>query len=78
MNGFMQLLSQHEAAPLKDFDREFFRVYEGCMPIEVMAKRGEDTIRFGPLKPIGRGIRGPGIVPGGGAAAKGKCGIYTL
>lgn len=50
---FYAALVTAEAAPLKDFDREFFRVYEGCMPIEVMAKRGEDTIRFGPLKPIG-------------------------
>ena len=30
-----------------------FKVYEGCMPIEVLAKRGEDSIRFGPLKPVG-------------------------
>ncbi|MBR3593797.1 MAG: methylenetetrahydrofolate--tRNA-(uracil(54)-C(5))-methyltransferase (FADH(2)-oxidizing) TrmFO [Clostridia bacterium] len=41
-----------ESAPLKDFDRPF-TVYEGCMPIEVLAKRGEDSIRFGPLKPVG-------------------------
>ena len=48
-----QALVGAETAPLKEVDRDCFRVYEGCMPIEVMAKRGEDTIRFGPLKPIG-------------------------
>jgi len=42
-----------ESAELKDVDKEYFRVYEGCMPIEVLAKRGEDTMRFGPLKPVG-------------------------
>ncbi len=41
-----------ESAPLKDFDKEI-TVYEGCMPIEVLAKRGQDSIRFGPLKPVG-------------------------
>lgn len=47
-----------ESAPLHEFDREHFgkdnfKVYEGCMPVEVLAKRGEDTMRFGPLKPVG-------------------------
>ena len=42
-----------ESAPLKEFDKRDFKVYEGCMPIEVLAKRGEDTMRFGPLKPVG-------------------------
>jgi len=42
-----------ERAPLKDFDVQNPKVYEGCMPIEVMAQRGADTIRFGPLKPVG-------------------------
>lgn len=41
-----------EIAPLHDFDGNL-TVYEGCMPIEVLAKRGEDSIRFGPLKPVG-------------------------
>ncbi len=50
---FYQALIRAESATLKEFDQAYFRVYEGCMPIEVMAKRGEDTIRFGPLKPIG-------------------------
>ena len=41
-----------ERAPLHDFDGDL-TVYEGCMPIEVMAARGADTIRFGPLRPVG-------------------------
>lgn len=42
-----------ELAPLKEFEKENFKVYEGCMPIESLAKRGVDSIRFGPLKPVG-------------------------
>lgn len=49
---FHKALVSAELAPLKDFDTPF-KVYEGCMPIEVLAKRGEDSIRFGPLKPVG-------------------------
>lgn len=49
---FHAALVSAETAPLKDFDKPF-KVYEGCMPIEVLAKRGEDSIRFGPLKPVG-------------------------
>ena len=49
---FHKALVTAESAPLKDFDTPF-KVYEGCMPIEVLAKRGEDSIRFGPLKPVG-------------------------
>ena len=49
---FHKALVTAETAPLKDFDTPF-KVYEGCMPIEVLAKRGEDSIRFGPLKPVG-------------------------
>ncbi|MDR0984639.1 MAG: methylenetetrahydrofolate--tRNA-(uracil(54)-C(5))-methyltransferase (FADH(2)-oxidizing) TrmFO [Ruminococcus sp.] len=45
---FHKELVSAERAVLHDFD-----VYEGCMPIEVLAKRGEDSIRFGPLKPVG-------------------------
>ena len=50
---FYNALITAESAELKDVDKEYFRVYEGCMPIEVLAKRGEDTMRFGPLKPVG-------------------------
>ena len=50
---FYNALINAESAELKDFDKKSFKVYEGCMPIEVLAKRGEDTMRFGPLKPVG-------------------------
>lgn len=50
---FYNALITAESVELKDVDKEYFRVYEGCMPIEVLAKRGEDTMRFGPLKPVG-------------------------
>ncbi len=50
--AFHKELINAESAPLKEFDTPF-KVYEGCMPIEVLAKRGEDSIRFGPLKPVG-------------------------
>lgn len=52
---FYQELINGEIVHLKDFERN--KVYEGCMPIEVLAKRGEDAIRFGPLKPVG--LRNP-------------------
>jgi len=48
---FWQELVHAELAEVADFDQEI--VFEGCMPIETMAKRGQDTIRFGPLKPVG-------------------------
>lgn len=51
---FYEALISAESAPLHSFDRaDGLKVYEGCMPVEVMAKRGADTIRFGPLKPVG-------------------------
>ncbi len=51
---FYNELVNAETAPLHDFEqKDGFTVYEGCMPIEVLAKRGEDTMRFGPLKPVG-------------------------
>lgn len=50
---FYSALINAERAPLHDFDVSDPKVYEGCMPIEVMAQRGEDTIRFGPMKPVG-------------------------
>lgn len=51
--AFYNALISAESAPLKEFDKRDFKVYEGCMPVEVLAKRGEDTMRFGPLKPVG-------------------------
>ena len=54
--AFWQALITAEEAPLKEFDREEqkrVKVFEGCMPVEVMARRGHDTLLFGPLKPVG-------------------------
>lgn len=49
--AFYDALINAESATLHEFDKP--TVYEGCMPIEIMAKRGADTIRFGPMKPVG-------------------------
>ena len=49
---FYNELINAESAELHSFDKKK-GVYEGCMPIEIMAKRGENTIRFGPMKPVG-------------------------
>jgi methylenetetrahydrofolate--tRNA-(uracil-5-)-methyltransferase len=48
---FHDALVHAESATLHDFDKEKF--FEGCLPIEVMAHRGIDTLRFGPMKPVG-------------------------
>ena len=50
---FYAALVSAQRAPIHDFDAADPKVYEGCMPVEVMAQRGEDTLRFGPLKPVG-------------------------
>lgn len=50
---FYQALINAERAPLHDFDVMNPKVYEGCMPVEVLAQRGEGTLRFGPMKPVG-------------------------
>ncbi len=49
--AFYEALVTAETAALHDFDKG--AVYEGCMPVEVLAKRGHDAIRYGPLKPVG-------------------------
>ena len=49
--AFHQALVEAETALLHGFDKP--KVYEGCMPIEILAKRGTDSIRFGPMKPVG-------------------------
>ena len=54
--AFYDALIHAESADLHSFDRKK-DVYEGCMPIEVMASRGKDTMRYGPLKPVG--LRNP-------------------
>ncbi len=50
--AFHSALISAESADLHSFEKNI-TVYEGCMPIEILAKRGEDSIRFGPLKPVG-------------------------
>ncbi|MBE6636080.1 MAG: methylenetetrahydrofolate--tRNA-(uracil(54)-C(5))-methyltransferase (FADH(2)-oxidizing) TrmFO [Ruminococcaceae bacterium] len=53
---FYNALINAEVAALKAFDKELqedLTVFEGCMPVEVMASRGYDTLRFGPMKPVG-------------------------
>ena len=50
-NRFYDALVSAESATVHDFDKEKF--FEGCLPIEVMAHRGRDTLRFGPMKPVG-------------------------
>ena len=48
---FYHKLINAEVVTLHDFEKR--EIFEGCMPVEIMAKRGEDTLRFGPLKPVG-------------------------
>lgn len=50
--AFYEALINAESVVLHDFEKKN-GVYEGCMPIEIMAKRGDNTIRFGPMKPVG-------------------------
>ena len=55
-DAFWQALTTAEEAELKEFDKESqknVKVFEGCMPVEVMAKRGYETLCYGPLKPVG-------------------------
>ena len=55
-DAFYEALITAKEAELKEFDREGQKspkVFEGCMPVEVMARRGYDTLRYGPLKPVG-------------------------
>ena len=55
-DAFYEALVHAELAPLKSFDEQAqadLTVFEGCMPVEVMASRGYDTLRYGPMKPVG-------------------------
>lgn len=54
--NFYEQLVNAECSPLHDFDNN--EVFEGCMPVEIMAKRGFDTLRFGPLRPVGFSFNG--------------------
>jgi len=59
--AFVHELVAAETAPLHEFETP--RVFEGCMPVEVMAKRGERTLAFGPLKPVGLRDEKTGVRP---------------
>lgn len=50
LNFYNELINA-EVVTLHEFEKR--EIFEGCMPVEIMAKRGEDTLRFGPLKPVG-------------------------
>ena len=52
-DGFVEDLVVAEAIPLRDFEREDARFFEGCLPIEEMGRRGHQALAFGPLKPVG-------------------------
>jgi methylenetetrahydrofolate--tRNA-(uracil-5-)-methyltransferase len=51
--AFLAALKAAEKVPFKDFEEQEIAYFEGCLPIEVMAERGDDTLRFGPMKPVG-------------------------
>lgn len=53
--NFIEALGSGDTVPLKEFEDE--KYFEGCLPIEVMCARGEDTLRYGPMKPVG--LRNP-------------------
>lgn len=60
--AFWQALTTAECAELHEFEKND-AVFEGCMPIEIMAGRGIDTMRFGPMKPVGLKLPGTDTVP---------------
>jgi methylenetetrahydrofolate--tRNA-(uracil-5-)-methyltransferase len=49
--AFVEDLATAELSPIKDFEEDLY--FEGCLPVETIARRGEDTLRFGPMKPVG-------------------------
>lgn len=52
-DNFYQALINAEKAPQKDFEKESMKYFEACLPVEVIASRGRDTLLFGPMKPVG-------------------------
>ncbi len=60
-NQFYDALMEADTVAAREF--EDIKVFEGCMPVEVMAKRGRDTLRFGPLKPVGLPDPKTGMIP---------------
>ena len=59
--AFIAALKEADYTPLRDFEQP--RYFEGCLPIEVMCSRGDDTLRFGPMKPVGLEHPETGVVP---------------
>ncbi len=51
--AFVDALLTAEKTPFKDFEEQDITYFEGCLPVEVMAERGRDTLRYGPMKPVG-------------------------
>lgn len=49
--AFVEDLATAELSPIKDFEEDMY--FEGCLPVETIARRGRDTLRFGPMKPVG-------------------------
>jgi methylenetetrahydrofolate--tRNA-(uracil-5-)-methyltransferase len=49
--AFVEDLATAELSPIKDFEEDMY--FEGCLPVETIARRGKDTLRFGPMKPVG-------------------------
>ncbi|MBW4568942.1 MAG: FADH(2)-oxidizing methylenetetrahydrofolate--tRNA-(uracil(54)-C(5))-methyltransferase TrmFO [Tolypothrix carrinoi HA7290-LM1] len=66
---FWEELRKAEQTELKDFERETAKFFEACLPIEEQARRGEDTMRYGPLKPVG--LNPPSIPPACGGDERG-------
>ena len=60
-NEFIDMLAAADTVPLKSFEKT--KYFEGCLPIEVMVERGRDTLRFGPMKPVGLAHPETGQVP---------------
>ena len=50
-HAFVEDLATGELSPIKDFEEDLY--FEGCLPVETIARRGKDTLRFGPMKPVG-------------------------
>ncbi len=50
-HAFIEALTTAELSPIKDFEEDMY--FEGCLPVEVIAARGSETLRFGPMKPVG-------------------------
>jgi methylenetetrahydrofolate--tRNA-(uracil-5-)-methyltransferase len=59
--AFVGDLAAAELSPIKDFEEDLY--FEGCLPVETIARRGEDTLRFGPMKPVGLPDPGTGEIP---------------